>query len=107
MSINYRDNIRKTLREHLTGKNNFGKKEEICSRLGITESTITKWTIPSSSNIPSAEDLPIICSILNISLYELFGCEDNTLPNEAKDLYKAFKEHASAQESVKKLLDIK
>lgn len=105
LNKDYRVIVRKVLREKLLG--NVEKRLELVERLDTKDDTVKKWITPNGTNVPSTVDLPIICEVLNISLNELFDLSDSEISSEAMELYKAFKENTSAQESVKKLLDIK
>ena len=92
MNIEYRNAIRETLRRHLIGNKNA--QNEIIEKLHVTSSAIKGWISPSSTAIPSAEDLITICDTLNIDLYELYGIDnpDNLSP-EYRKLFNYMKEN--------------
>lgn len=45
--------------------------------LNKTNNAIKSWCAPNSNSIPSADDLPIICEIIGISLNEIFGISED------------------------------
>lgn len=106
MNLEVRANVKNCLREHLLGKSNVEKRNNLLVKLNISDSTIKSWTSLTDSKIPVTEDLPTICEVLGITLNQLFGIEDNTVV-EALILKKAYDTHKDQQSSVNKLLDIK
>ena len=106
MNLEVRANVKKCLREHLLGKDNVEKRNELLVKLNISDSTIKSWTSLTDSKIPVTEDLPTICSVLGITLNQLFSIEDDRIV-KALLLKEAYDSHEEQQSSVNKLLDIK
>ncbi|MFI3330058.1 MAG: hypothetical protein R3Y05_06220 [bacterium] len=108
MNDSVRQNIRSILRSKLVGRENNTNRQNIINNLSISESTIKGWTSPSSTNIPLADDLPLICEVLEITLYELFGIESTEVSVKEKQLLNAYSK-ASAKDIgiINTILDIK
>lgn len=88
----YRTRIRQVLREHLLGKENQGKIQEIMEKLGVSHSTIKTWTATNGIGIPVTEDLPVLCEILGITLYQLFDIPDpSNLSDAERELIMEFR----------------
>ena len=102
MNIEVRMAVKNCLREHLLGKNNVVKRNNLLAALDISDSTVKSWTSLTDSKIPVTEDLPTICNVLGITLNQLFGIEDATVV-EALLLKKAF-DNSEHQGSIKSLL---
>ena len=105
MNIEVRMAVKNCLREHLLGKNNVEKRNNLLAALNISDSTVKSWTSLTDSKIPVTEDLPTICNVLGITLNQLFGIEDDTVV-EALLLKKAF-DNSEHQGSIKSLLGLK
>ena len=65
---------------------------DLAERMGIAPASVNK--------------LPQLCDILGITPNELFGYEQEGLPQEAIDLFKAFQKHPEYHNSIKKLLNM-
>ena len=102
----FRTNLRLNLAKYLNGKENIEKRHLVMKELNKTDNAIKSWCAPSSTAIPSANDLPVICNILGITLNQLFGIEDSNIEN-ALNLYNAYNSHPNEQTAVDKLLDFK
>lgn len=88
----YRTKIRQVLRNHLLGKENQSKVQEIMEKLDVSHSTIKTWTATNGIGIPVTEDLPVLCEILGITLYQLFDIPDpSNLSDMERDLIKEFR----------------
>lgn len=73
-----RDNVKKNLGYYLTLKGISQK--ELADKLNVSQSAVTNWI--KGKNSPDIEIVAQICNILDISVNELFGKNDNTLnPN--------------------------
>jgi len=59
---------------------------DLAERMGIAPASVNKWM---SGGTPAIDKLPQLCDILEITPNELFGYEQEGLPQEAIDLYKA------------------
>ena len=100
----------KTLSERITSYLIKTIKEEkkltqadLAERMGIAPASVNKWM---SGGTPAIDKLPQLCEILEITPNELFGYEQDGLPQEAIDLYKAFQKHPEYHSSIKKLLNM-
>ena len=102
----YRLNLRANLAKYLNGKDNLEKRHLVMERLNKTDNAIKSWCAPGSNAIPSADDLPVICEILGITLNQLFGIEDTKIIH-ALMLEDSYTNHPAVQDAVDKLLDIK
>ncbi len=100
----YRIRLRTNLAKYLNGKENIDKRRAVMEQLNKTDNAIKSWCAPNSSAIPAANDLPVICEILGITLNQLFGIEDKRI-EKALMLYNSYEEHPLEQSSVNKLLD--
>lgn len=107
MNIEVRTKIRAVLRSKLNGKENQHYKQLLIEKLNTSESSIKRWIAPGSTTLPLIDDLPVICDILNITLYELFDCVNPQLSGIDKQLVDAFKANQKHQDTIKKILDIK
>lgn len=106
MNQTFRDNLRDTLRKYILG--NKDVKIRLMQELNISESAIKGWISPKSTNIPAADDIPVICSILDISFYELYGINNPTdLSEKELALLKAYNTHQTEQAIIDKILDLK
>ena len=76
---------------------------DLAERMGIAPASVNKWM---SGGTPAIDKLPQLCEILKITPNELFGYEQEGLPQEAIDLYKAFKKHPEYRNSIRKLLNL-
>ena len=76
---------------------------ELASKMGVAPASVNKWM---DGGAPSVDKLPRLCELLEISPNQLFGYEQDNLPQEAIDLYKAFQKYPEYQTSIKKLLSI-
>ena len=76
---------------------------DLAERMGIAPASVNKWM---SGGTPAIDKLPQLCDILEITPNELFGYEQEGLPQEAIDLYKAFQKHPEYHNSIKKLLNM-
>lgn len=99
-----------TLSERLTFFLNKRIKEEkkltqveLAERIGIAPASVNKWM---TGGTPAIDKLPLLCEILELTPNELFGYEQEDFPQEAIDLYKAFKKHPEFKDSIIKLLDM-
>ena len=103
------EELRKTLRlnlaKNLNGKENINKRHEVMKILNKTDNAIKSWCAPGGSSIPAANEIPIICEIIGLSIDQLFELEDDRL-NKAYKLFNAYENHEESQTAVKKLLDI-
>ena len=102
----FRINLRLNLAKYLNGQDNIDKRHLVMQKLNKTDNAIKSWCAPGSTAIPSANDLPIICEVLGITLNQLFGIEDSNIENALK-IYNAYNNHPAVQDAVDKLLDIK
>lgn len=106
MNQDIRDNIKRVLRESLLGKENIDFRLMISEKLNISDSTIRSWTTINNNAIPVADDIPTICEILKITLYELYGIKDPTnLSLEDKLLLKKINNNPSLKEVVLNMKD--
>lgn len=80
--INYKIIVKNSLRKKLDKKDNKLNRKKVCEALSISESTIDRWLSLNDSNCPKSENLPILCKVLNITLYELF---DIKIPKDLND----------------------
>lgn len=82
----FRKTLRSNLAKHLNGKENLDKRLKVIEMLNKTDNAIKSWCAPNSNSIPSADDLPIICQIIGISLNEIFGIREDRIitPSELK-----------------------
>lgn len=69
----YKIAVKNSLRHKLDKKNNKENREKLCMALDISDSTIDRWLSLNDPNTPKTEDLPILCKVLRITLYELFN----------------------------------
>ena len=76
---------------------------DLAERMGIAPASVNKWM---SGGTPAIDKLPKLCEILKITPNELFGYEQEGLPQEAIDLYKAFQKHPEYRNSIRKLLNL-
>ena len=76
---------------------------ELAERVGIAPASVNKWM---NGGAPAVDKLPLLCEILEITPNQLFGYEDEEMPQEAISLFKAFKEHPEYKNSITKLLDL-
>lgn len=76
---------------------------ELASKMGVAPASVNKWM---DGGAPSVDKLPRLCELLEISPNQLFGYEQDNLPQEAIDLYKAFQKYPEYQTSIRKLLSI-
>ena len=76
---------------------------DLAERIGISPASVNKWM---SGGTPAIDKLPQLCEILKITPNELFGYEQEGLPQEAIDLYKAFQKHPEYRNSIRKLLNL-
>ena len=76
---------------------------DLAERMGIAPASVNKWM---SGGTPAIDKLPQLCEILKITPNELFGYEQEGLPQEAIDLYKAFQKHPEYRNSIRKLLNL-
>ena len=76
---------------------------ELAEKIGIAPASVNKWM---NGGAPAVDKLPLLCEILEITPNQLFGYEDEEMPQEAIDLFKAFKEHPEYQTSIIKLLNL-
>ena len=76
---------------------------DLAERMGIAPASVDKWM---SGGTPAIDKLPQLCEILKITPNELFGYEQEGLPQEAIDLYKAFQKHPEYRNSIRKLLNL-
>ncbi len=108
-TISYKMNLKNTLRNHLLGKENIDVKNKLLSELNITESALKRWLSLCDNNAPQIDALPVICNILNISLYDLFGIPNPTtsLSNEELKLLEEYRKQENMQQAVKNVLNIK
>ncbi|MFI3251804.1 MAG: hypothetical protein R3Y60_01555 [bacterium] len=108
MKDTIRDQVRSVLRDKLMGNNSVELKKLISDTLEIDPSTIRKWIAPNSNSIPSTVDLPIICDLLNITLAELFGLNQDELNVKQKQLLKSYEDADDKNKTlVDTILDIK
>ena len=108
-TISYKMNLKNTLRNHLLGKENLEIKNRLLNELNITESALKRWLSLSDTNAPQIDALPVICNILNISLYDLFGIPNPTasLSDEELKLLEEYRKQENMQQAVKNVLNIK
>ena len=76
---------------------------ELANKVGIAPASVNKWM---NGGAPSVDKLPLLCEILEISPNQLFGYEEDTFPQEAIDLYRAFNNHPEYKNSIIKLLNL-
>lgn len=76
---------------------------ELANKVGIAPASVNKWM---NGGAPAVDKLPLLCEILEISPNQLFGYEEENLPQEAIDLYKAFNNHPEYKSSIVKLLNL-
>lgn len=108
MNVERRNQIRAVLRTQLLGKDNQYKIQLIIDKLGITQSTIKTWTAPNGNGIPVTEDLPELCDILGITIYDLFGIKNpSELTVEENDLIKNYRSQVEHKATVKKIYGMK
>ena len=108
MNVERRNQIRAVLRTQLLGKDNQYKIQLIIDKLGITQSTIKTWTAPNGNGIPVTEDLPELCDILGITIYDLFGIKNpSELTVEENDLIKNYRSQVEHKVTVKKIYGMK
>ena len=97
--------LRSNLAKNLNGKENINKRHKIMEVLNKTDNAIKSWCAPGSNSIPAANEIPIICEIIGLSINQLFELEDDRL-KKAYKLLNAYENHEDSQNAVKKLLDI-
>ena len=108
MNIERRNQIRSVLRDNLLGKENQHKVQLIIDKLGITQSTIKTWTAPNGNGIPVTDDLPDLCDILGITIYDLYGIKNPTdLTDEETDLIKNYRSQSEHKATVNKIYGMK
>ena len=76
---------------------------ELAKKVGIAPASVNKWM---NGGAPAVDKLPLLCEILEISPNQLFGYEEEELPQEAIDLYRAFQRHPEYKNSINKLLNL-
>ena len=76
---------------------------EIAVKMGVAPASVNKWL---SGGAPSIDKLPELCEILDITPNQLFGYEEESFPQEAIDLYNAFKKYPEYNTSIRKLLNL-
>ncbi len=76
---------------------------ELAEEMGIAPASVNKWM---TGGTPAIDKLPQLCEILEITPNDLFGFEQEGLPQEALDLYKAFLKYPEYHSSIKKLLNM-
>ena len=64
-------NLGKLIRERRTAKGLT--QEQLAAVFGINKNAVGAWEL--GRNLPKVEDIPSLCDILDISLYEFFGLE--------------------------------
>lgn len=76
---------------------------DLARAIGVMPATITKWL--SGISMPDPDNIPSVCKVLNISLYEFFGIEDNcvVLSDEEKMFLDKIKNNPALREIVNKL----
>ncbi len=65
------------------------KKTDFAKMIGVTRPTVKRWI--DCDCIPELDQFPIICEILNISIYEFIGVEDpNKLNDDEKEILELY-----------------
>lgn len=86
-NIDYRKILRSNLAKHLNGKENLEKRQKVMEQLNKTDNAIKSWCAPNSNSVPSADDLPVICKILGISLNQIFDINEDRVVTESELKY--------------------
>lgn len=100
--MSYRENISNKIKERLKELNMYQK--DFAEAVGVKQAAISKWVL--GTQVPDINILPVVCEVLDISLYELFGYKDDTDSVEAMKLYKAYLAHPDVKSSIDILLGI-
>ncbi|MFI3252661.1 MAG: helix-turn-helix transcriptional regulator [bacterium] len=108
MEINYKKNVKSTLRNFLSGRNPKFSRIEFCEKLNIGDSALKRWLSENDNNGPQTEILPLICDILNISLYDLYQIENpaNSLSKDELTLLNEYRKQTHMQQAIKNTLKI-
>lgn len=79
----YKLAVKLSLKKHLNKKDGKDNRAKLCEALNISESTIDRWLSQNDANTPKTEILPVICKILGITYYDLFGQD---IPEDIKPI---------------------
>ena len=101
--MSYRENISNKIKERLKELNMY--QRDFAVAVGVKQAAVSKWVL--GTQVPDINILPLVCEVLDISLNELFGFNDNVDSIKAMKLYKAYLAHPDVRGSVDILLGIK
>lgn len=101
--MSYRENISNKIKERLKELNMY--QRDFAAAVGVKQAAVSKWVL--GTQVPDINILPTVCEVLDISLNELFGFNDNIDSIKAMKLYKAYLAHPDVRGSIDILLGIK
>ncbi len=98
-----RDNVKRNLGYYLSLRGMTQK--ELAEKLSVSQSAVTNWI--KGKNSPDIEVVAQICEILNISVVELFGTNDDTsLSEHEKKVIARYREYPELHHAIQILLGI-
>ena len=101
--MNFRENISNKIKDRLKEMNMTQKDFAIA--VGVKQAAVSKWVL--GTQVPDINLLPVVSEVLEISLNELFGYNDDIDSIKAMKLYKAYLAHPDVRGSIDILLGIK
>lgn len=82
--MDYRENIKKVLNQKLKIEKVM-PQNELAKALGINPSAITKWL--NGERVPDIQNIPLVCELLNISLNQFFGINEDRVITQSELKY--------------------
>lgn len=101
--MSFRENISNKIKERLKESNMTQK--DFALAVGVKQAAVSKWVL--GTQVPDINLLPVVSEVLDISLNELFGHNDDIDSIKAMKLYKAYLAHPDVRGSIDILLGIK
>lgn len=84
-------------------------QKQLADMLGVKNTSISNWEL--GNNSMDIDTLFQICTILNVSITDMYGRFSNTFENDLtpheKTVINAYRSHPDAQSYVDKILDVK
>lgn len=100
--MSVRDHVKELLNKKIR-EDKIISQVDLARGIGVMPATITKWL--NGISMPDPDNIPAVCDILGITLYEFFGIPNDSviLSDEDKVLLEKIKSNPALKEIASKL----